>query len=86
MLNHYIQVIHTSRCARGLAMRSTDNVLPEYLDAAARRRLRHIYIKARPLKHEAFLDKSCFPRFACAPLLGLKAHGEGPIPYKTYGD
>ena len=29
MLNHYIQVIHTSRCARGLAMRSTDNVLPE---------------------------------------------------------
>lgn len=35
MLNHYIQVIHTSRCARGLAMRSTDNVLPEYLDAVA---------------------------------------------------
>eukprot|EP00440_Ansanella_granifera_P053803 gb/GFBE01058325.1/.p1 GENE.gb/GFBE01058325.1/~~gb/GFBE01058325.1/.p1 ORF type:complete len:394 (+),score=50.96 gb/GFBE01058325.1/:1-1182(+) len=35
MLNHYIQVIHTSRCARGLAMRSNDNVLPEYLDAVA---------------------------------------------------
>lgn len=29
MLNHYIQVIHTSRCARGLAMRSADNVLPD---------------------------------------------------------
>ena len=29
MLNHYIQVIHTNRCARGLAMRSADNVLPE---------------------------------------------------------
>eukprot|EP00439_Symbiodinium_sp_Y106_P010410 s452_g1.t1 len=36
MLNHYIQVIHTSRCARGLAMRSSDNVLPEYLDAVPR--------------------------------------------------
>lgn len=36
MLNHYIRVIHTNRCARGLAMRSTDNVLPEYIDAAAR--------------------------------------------------
>ncbi|CAE7199956.1 unnamed protein product [Symbiodinium natans] len=35
MLNHYIQVIHTSRCARGLAMRSSDNVLPEYLDAVS---------------------------------------------------
>eukprot|EP00930_Biecheleria_cincta_P071281 TRINITY_DN58797_c0_g1_i1.p1 TRINITY_DN58797_c0_g1~~TRINITY_DN58797_c0_g1_i1.p1 ORF type:complete len:405 (+),score=61.51 TRINITY_DN58797_c0_g1_i1:50-1216(+) len=35
MLNHYLQVIHTSRCARGLAMRSNDNVLPEYLDAVA---------------------------------------------------
>lgn len=33
MLNHYLQVIHTNRCARGLAMRSNDNVLPEYLDA-----------------------------------------------------
>ncbi|CAJ1367795.1 unnamed protein product, partial [Effrenium voratum] len=35
MLNHYIQVIHTSRCARGLAMRSNDNVLPMYLDAVS---------------------------------------------------
>ncbi|CAE8677705.1 unnamed protein product, partial [Polarella glacialis] len=35
MLNHYLQVIHTSRCARGLAMGSFDNVLPEYLEAVA---------------------------------------------------
>lgn len=35
MLNSYLQVIHTSRHARGLAMRSSDNVLPSYLDAVA---------------------------------------------------
>lgn len=33
MLSSYIRVVHTNRCARGLAMRSMDNVLPEYLDA-----------------------------------------------------
>lgn len=33
MLSSYLHVIHTSRCARGLAMRSADNVLPQYLDA-----------------------------------------------------
>jgi len=33
MLNSYLQVIHTNRGARGLATRSPDNVLPEYLDA-----------------------------------------------------
>ena len=42
MLNHYIQVIHTNRCARGLAMRSADNVLPEYLDAVAGPNLRFL--------------------------------------------
>jgi len=35
MLSSYLQVIHTNRCARGLAFRSADNVLPEYLDAVA---------------------------------------------------
>lgn len=35
MLNSYLQVIHTSRHARGLATRSSDNVLPGYLDAVA---------------------------------------------------
>lgn len=35
MLNSYLQVIHTNRFARGLAVRSADNVLPEYLDAIA---------------------------------------------------
>jgi len=35
MLVSYLQVIHTNRCARGLAMRSADNVLPAYLDAVA---------------------------------------------------
>jgi len=35
MLNSYLQVIHTNRHARGLAMRSSDNVLPGYLDAMA---------------------------------------------------
>jgi len=35
MLNSYLQVIHTNRHARGLAMRSSDNVLPGYLDAVA---------------------------------------------------
>jgi len=35
MLASYLQVIHTNRCARGLAMRSADNVLPAYLDAVA---------------------------------------------------
>lgn len=35
MLNSYLQVIHTNRFARGLAVRSADNVLPEYLDAVA---------------------------------------------------
>lgn len=35
MLNSYLQVIHTNRFARGLAVRSADNVLPEYLDAMA---------------------------------------------------
>lgn len=35
MLSSYLQVIHTNRCARGLAMRSVDNVLPEYLDAVS---------------------------------------------------
>jgi len=35
MLNSYLRVIHTNRFARGLAVRSADNVLPEYLDAVA---------------------------------------------------
>jgi hypothetical protein len=35
MLSSYLQVIHTNRFARGLAVRSADNVLPEYLDAVA---------------------------------------------------
>jgi len=35
MLNSYLQVIHTSRHARGLAVRSGDNVLPGYLDAVS---------------------------------------------------
>lgn len=35
MLASFLQVIHTNRCARGLAMRSADNVLPAYLDAVA---------------------------------------------------
>lgn len=35
MLRSYLQVIHTNRFARGLAVRSADNVLPEYLDAVA---------------------------------------------------
>mmetsp|Transcript_20378 Transcript_20378/g.47678 ORF Transcript_20378/g.47678 Transcript_20378/m.47678 type:complete len:394 (-) Transcript_20378:137-1318(-) len=35
MLASYLQVIHTNRGARGLAMRSADNVLPEYLDAVS---------------------------------------------------
>mmetsp|Transcript_30613 Transcript_30613/g.55923 ORF Transcript_30613/g.55923 Transcript_30613/m.55923 type:complete len:408 (+) Transcript_30613:47-1270(+) len=33
MLHSYLQVVHTNRCSRGLAIRSADNVLPEYLDA-----------------------------------------------------
>lgn len=33
MLSSYLQVIHTNRYARGLVMRSSDNVLPGYLDA-----------------------------------------------------
>lgn len=35
MLSSYLQVIHTNRYARGLVVRSSDNVLPEYLDAVA---------------------------------------------------
>lgn len=35
MLSSYLQVVHTHRCARGLAVRGSDNVLPEYLDAVA---------------------------------------------------
>jgi hypothetical protein len=35
MLSSYMRVIHTNRHARGLAMRSSDNVLPGYLDAMA---------------------------------------------------
>lgn len=35
MLGLYLQVINTNRFARGLALRSSDNVLPEYLDAVA---------------------------------------------------
>jgi len=35
MLSSYLEVIHTNRFARGLAVRSADNVLPEYLDAMA---------------------------------------------------
>jgi len=35
MLSWLLEVIHTNRCARGLAMRSADNVLPEYLEATA---------------------------------------------------
>jgi len=35
MLSSYLQVIHTSRHARSLAIRSNDNVLPGYLDAVA---------------------------------------------------
>lgn len=35
MLNSYLNVIQTNRFSRGLAMRSVDNVLPEYLDAIA---------------------------------------------------
>eukprot|EP00747_Dinoflagellata_sp_TGD_P209291 gnl/TRDRNA2_/TRDRNA2_82680_c0_seq1.p1 gnl/TRDRNA2_/TRDRNA2_82680_c0~~gnl/TRDRNA2_/TRDRNA2_82680_c0_seq1.p1 ORF type:complete len:467 (-),score=67.59 gnl/TRDRNA2_/TRDRNA2_82680_c0_seq1:197-1597(-) len=35
MLSSYVQVIHTNRFARGLVLRSADNVLPEYLDAVA---------------------------------------------------
>merc|ERR1719436_2161685 len=35
MLSLYLQVIHTNRCARGLAMRSADNVLPAYLESVA---------------------------------------------------
>lgn len=35
MLNSYLEVIHTNRAARGIAKRSADNVLPEYVDAVA---------------------------------------------------
>lgn len=35
MLTWLLQVIHTNRCARGLAMRSADNILPAYLDAVS---------------------------------------------------
>lgn len=35
MLGSYLQVIHTNRYARGLATRSADNVLPEYIEAVA---------------------------------------------------
>mmetsp|Transcript_8789 Transcript_8789/g.16742 ORF Transcript_8789/g.16742 Transcript_8789/m.16742 type:complete len:363 (-) Transcript_8789:53-1141(-) len=35
MLTSYLRVIHTSRGARGLATRSADNVLPEYLEAVS---------------------------------------------------
>lgn len=33
MLATYMQAVHTNRCARALATRSADNVLPAYLDA-----------------------------------------------------
>jgi len=33
MLQAYFQVIHTNRSSRGLAVRSSDNVLPGYIDA-----------------------------------------------------
>lgn len=35
MISSYLQAIHTNRCARILAARSSDNVLPTYLDAVA---------------------------------------------------
>jgi len=35
MMDSYLQVIHTNRFARGLAVRSADNILPTYIDAVA---------------------------------------------------